>query len=128
MKDNIFDFTKRIAEYLKYLVKQSNPVLYTVTGTTSIDVDIVAAVPDKSIKVIAYSLITTASNANTVTFKSSTTTSLWTVKLQSPADVITGANLSITYPGYLFSTIAGEKLRLDVSAAEELTYSITYYV
>lgn len=126
--DGINELNRKLRLLTDRLYANSNPTLLTVTGTVSTDTDIVAATAGKRIRVTSYSLTTTASNANTITFKSGASTSLWAVKLQSPADVVTGANLSTNYPSYLFSTVAGEKLTLDVSAAEEVTYAITYYV
>jgi hypothetical protein len=126
--DGINELNRKLRLLTDRLYANSNPTLLTVTSTVSADTDIIPAVAGKKIKVVAYSLTTTNSNANTITFKSNASTSLWAVKLQSPADVVTGANLSIAAPSYLFSTNAGEKLTLDVSAAEEVTYSITYFV
>lgn len=96
----------------------------SVTATITADTDIVAAVPGKKIVVLAYSLITTSTTANTVTFKSGGTsgTALWTVPLQALTDTNFGANLSNVF----FSTNVGEKLTLDVTAAVDVTYSITY--
>jgi hypothetical protein len=99
----------------------------TVTGTVTADTDIVAAVASKRIKVIAYSLITGATTANTITFQSNATTALWTVPLQAITGTVAGANLAIPAPSFLFATAAGEKLTLDVSAAQSITYSVTYF-
>jgi hypothetical protein len=99
----------------------------TVTGTVSADTDIVTAVSSKRIKVIAYSLITGATTANVITFQSDATTALWTVPLQAITGTVAGANLAIPAPSFLFATAAGEKLTLDVSAAQSVTYSVTYF-
>lgn len=99
----------------------------TVTGTVSADTDIVAAVASKRIKVIAYSLISASTTSNTITMQSNASTALWTVPLQAPTGTVAGANLSIPAPSFLFATVAGEKLTLDVSAAQNITYSVTYF-
>ena len=99
----------------------------TVTGTVATDTDIVAAVSSKRIKVIAYSLISASATSNTITFQSNASTALWTVPLQALASTIVGANLSISAPSFLFATTAGEKLTLDVSAAVNVTYSVSYF-
>jgi len=101
--------------------------LKTVTGTVSTDTDIVAAVASKRIKVVAFSLISSSATANTITFQSNATDALWTVPLQSIADTMAGANLSVSPPSFLFATAAGEKLTLDVSVAVNITYSVTYF-
>lgn len=99
----------------------------TVTGTVSADTDIVAAVTSKRIKVIAYALFSASTMLNTITFQSNASTALWTVPLQSSSNLIFGANLAIPAPSFLFATVAGEKLTLDVSAAVNVTYSLSYY-
>lgn len=100
----------------------------TVTGTVSVDTDIVAAVVAKKIKVIAYGLFSGATTLNTITFQSNASTALWTVPLQAPAsNSIFGANLATTAPTFLFGTTAGEKLTLDVSSANNVTYNVTYF-
>ena len=99
----------------------------TVTGTVSVDTDIVAAVATKRIKVIAYSLISASTTSNTITFQSNASTALWTIPLQALSGTIVGANLAIAAPSFLFATTAGEKLTLDVSAAVNITYGVSYY-
>lgn len=99
----------------------------TVTGTVSADTDIVAAVTGKRIKVIAVALYTTSTNANTITLKSNNSTAIWTVPLRAITGTISGANLAVPAPSFLCATVAGEKLTLDVSAAESVTYNVTYF-
>lgn len=94
------------------------------------DTDIVAAVASKRIKVIAYSIINQDNTADTVIFKSNGTsgTELWRVYLRGPdANTPFGANLSIPAPSFLFATVAGEKLTVDVSSGATLHISITYF-
>jgi hypothetical protein len=38
-----------------------------------------------------------------------------------------GLNVSVPPPAYLFKTIAGQKLTLDVSAAQSVTYTVSYW-
>lgn len=99
----------------------------TVTGTVSVDTDIVASVAAKRIKVIAYSLISSATTLNTITFQSNASTALWTIPLQAITGTISGANLATSAPSFLFATTAGEKLTLDVSTAQNVTYSLSYF-
>lgn len=107
--------------------------LKTVTsGSTAVtaDTDIVAAVALKRIKVVGYAFFTDSTTQNVLVLKSNGAggTALWTVPLQSPAaGSVFGANLTTSAPGFLFATNAGEKLTLDVGAAVNVWYSITYY-
>lgn len=99
----------------------------TVTGTVSADTDIVAAVASKRIKVFAYSLISASTTSNTITFQSNASTALWTTPLQAITDTMTGSNLAVSVPSFLFATAAGEKLTLDVSAAQNVVYNVSYF-
>lgn len=117
-------------------IKSGNPTsinittgktIKTVTGTVSADTDIVAAVPTKRIKVFAFSLVSASTTANTITFQSDASTALWTTPLQSISATMTGSNLATAVPSFLFATVAGEKLTLDVSAAQSVTYNVSYW-
>lgn len=104
--------------------------LKTYSGTFSSDTDVIAAVTSKRIKVYAYSIINTANTADTVIFKSNGTggTELWRVYLRGPdANTPYGANLATSPPGFLFATVAGEKLTVDVSDTATLHVSIAYF-
>lgn len=93
------------------------------------DTDVVAAVTSKRIKVIAYALFTTGTSASTLAFKSNGAagTLLANVMLQSQASAIFGANLAVPAPSFLFATVAGEKLTLDVGNTDPITGFITYF-
>jgi len=99
------------------------------SGTLTADTDIVAAVSTKRIKVVGYSLTSSGINANTVIFKSNGAagTELWRVLLQSSANISSGANLVTQVPGFLFATVAGEKLTMDVNQTDAIHYSISYF-
>ena len=99
------------------------------SATITADTDIVAAVASKRIKVFAYSITTVSTSENTIIFKSNGTagTELWRVDLQAPTNVVAGANLATSVPGFLFATTAGEKLTADVSAAVAIHLSIAYF-
>lgn len=101
----------------------------TVSGTLTADADVIPAVTGKRIKVCAYSVITTGTNLNLAIFKSNGTagTELWRLALQSVASQVMGANLAVSAPAFLFATVAGEKLTLDVNQSDTLHYSISYY-
>lgn len=101
----------------------------TATVNITADTDIVAAVSSKRIKVIAYALFKTGTNANPILFKSNGTggTELARVLLQSQASAVFGANLAIAAPSFLFATVAGEKLTMDVGDTDTLSGFITYF-
>jgi len=101
----------------------------TVSGTLTADTDLVAAVEAKRIKVVAYSLFTTGTNLDLAIFKTNGTggTELWRVPLQSVASQVMGANLAVSAPAFLFGTVAGEKLTLDVNQSDTIHYSISYF-
>jgi hypothetical protein len=101
----------------------------TASGSLTADTDVIAAVSSKRIKVIAYSFISVGTSATTVIFKSNGTsgTELWRLLMQSSTAIAAGANLAISAPSFLFATVAGEKLTVDVNAADTIHYSITYF-
>lgn len=101
----------------------------TATVNITADTDIVAAVTSKRIKVIAYALFKTGTGANPILFKSNGTggTEVARILLQSQASAVFGANLSIAAPSFLFATVAGEKLTMDVGDSDTLTGFITYF-
>ena len=100
----------------------------TVTGTVSVDTDIVAAVSSKRIKVFYVQLMSASTTSNTITFQSNASTALDTSVLQAPAaSSVFGLNVAVTPPAFLFATVAGEKLTLDVSAAVNVTYTVGYW-
>lgn len=101
--------------------------LKSVTGTVSADTDIVAAVTAKRIKVVSLSLLTSSTTAVTVTLQSGATTALATYPLQAISGGVSGISQSIPAPSFLFATVAGEKLTLDVSAAQSVAYNLTYF-
>lgn len=101
--------------------------LKSVTGSTSVDVDIVAAVATKRIKVYSVSLTTISTTAVTVTMQSNASTAIRTYRLQGPASVTVGIAESTECPTFLFATTAGEKLTLDVSAAVTVFYNVSYW-
>jgi hypothetical protein len=101
----------------------------TVSGSLTADTDVIAAVTGKRLKITAYSLISVGTNANTILFKSNGTagTEQWRVLLQSSTAIAAGANLAVAPPAFIFATVAGEKLTMDVNQTDAVHYSITYF-
>lgn len=88
---------------------------------------LVAAGTNK-LKVFAFSLSTTITTAMTCIFQSGAGgTELWRVILQAPTSISTGANLSVAVPGYLFSTAAATLLNLNLSSANAVHWSVSYF-
>lgn len=111
---------------------QSTRSYKTASGVLTADTDVIAAVAAKRIKVFAYSIISTGTNANAAIFKSNGTagTELWRFLIQGASGSPMGINLAVS-PGvdgaFLFATVAGEKLTLDVGNADSVQYSLAYW-
>jgi hypothetical protein len=122
------EILKSVTKTQPVSLDSTTKTIKNVTGTTNATFTIVAAVPTKRIKVFAYLLITSSTNAVTCTFKSGAGgTSLWTIPLQTISGSISGATLATSIPSFLFATTAGALLELSFSAAQNVTYSISYY-
>lgn len=114
-------------------VDTSKNLLSISSGATPItaDTDLILPVKTKKIKVLSYALFTDSTTQNVVVFKAngSSGTVLWTVPLQTiAAGSIFGANLTTALPGFLFATGVNQALSIDVSAAVNLWYSLTYHI
>lgn len=109
---------------------QHGKTLTTVSGLLTADTDVVAAVTGKRIKVMAYTLVTSGNTGSLVLFKSNGTsgTELWRVPVKGPSSTdLFGANLATDAPSFLFGTVAGEKLTMDVDSSAPIHYSLTYW-
>lgn len=93
------------------------------------DTTIINPVATKRLKVYAYSLISTSSVYVTYAFKDSEAlgTMMWHIPLQAQNWSISGANLSVTPPAFLFGTSPGGTLILNASAQGSAYYSVAYY-
>lgn len=80
------------------------------------------------LKVKAYVLTTTSTTAMTCIFQSGAGgTELWRVLLQGPGSVTVGANLSVPAPDFLFATATATLLNLNLSSANTVMWSVSYY-
>lgn len=80
------------------------------------------------LKVVAFSLTTLSTTAMTCIFQSGASgTELWRVVIQAPTGVSAGANLSTTVPGWLFATASATLLNLNLSSANAVHWSVSYY-
>lgn len=97
------------------------------SASSSGDNTLVAAGTNK-LKVFAFSLTTTTSTSTTCIFQSGASgTELWRVVLQGPGSVTVGANLAVTPPAYLFATASATLLNLNLSAAQTVMWSVSYF-
>jgi len=79
------------------------------------------------LKVHAFSLSTSSTTALTVKFQDGASgTDLWSVLLQAPTSVTTGANLAVSPPAWLFATSSATLLNLNLSSANPVQWSISY--
>lgn len=97
------------------------------TAASSGNNTLIAAVTSKKIKVVAFSLTTTASTATTCIFQSGAGgTELWRVILLPPTGGMAGANLATALPSWLFETAVTTLLNLNLSAANTIHWSVSY--
>lgn len=80
------------------------------------------------LKVYAFTLSTTSTTSVTCIFQSGASgTELWRVVLQAPTSVSTGANLVVQPPAWLFATGTATLLNLNLSAAQTVHWSVSYW-
>lgn len=88
---------------------------------------LVAAGTNK-LKVFAFSLSTTSTTAMTCIFQSGASgTEIWRVILQAATSTNTGANLSVSPPAWLFATASATLLNLNLSSANAVHWSVSYF-
>lgn len=100
---------------------------YTGNGTAGLT--LVSPSANYSFKVFAFSLSTTAQTNTFGRFTngaSSTPTEYWRVALQAPSQGISGANLAVTPPGYLWATGTSTTLSLVLDNVTLVHYSVSY--
>jgi len=105
--------------------------LLTATSTinTSGDNEVIAAVTGYFICVYRYKLRTASTTAVTVTAKNDAGgTVVDTDILQAPVSGIFGSNESVPAPAFLFNTLRGKPLNLNLSGNISVTYSISYFL
>lgn len=80
-------------------------------------------------KVYAYSITTTNQTATQLGFYAGSTL-VWAVRLQALSSAVSGANLAVTPPGYLFENSTGQPITLNTDAASTVagwTFSAAYF-
>lgn len=103
----------------------------TVTGSIASNGNndnVITAVSSKRLKIIAISLRTAYTTLLTATLKNQTTDSaIWTEVMQAVSGTLFGATQAMPAPSFFCATIAGEALRINLSAAQTVYYNITYF-
>lgn len=88
----------------------------------------IVAAGTNRLKVFAFTLSTTSTTAITAKFQSGASgTDIWSVILQAPTSVSTGANLVVSPPAWLFATATATLLNLNLSSANAVQWSISYF-
>lgn len=113
-------------------VRPSVPSLYsvstTVTSTASTAFYELLSSNALSRRVCAYLVTSTAAAAMSVEFMSGTNTTMWGLDIGSGSSGVTGANLAVPGPAYLFATAAGAAVNLRLgSTGVQVRVSFTGY-
>lgn len=100
-------------------VRQVFPTLLSTgrstAGNNSTSLSMVSSVAGQRVKVYAYSITSTMEAVNDVSFYSSAANLLWPIALRSISSGVTGANLAVSPPGWLFATDTGAALNFNVT-------------
>uniref|UniRef100_A0A7V3N5E7 Uncharacterized protein n=1 Tax=candidate division CPR3 bacterium TaxID=2268181 RepID=A0A7V3N5E7_UNCC3 len=107
----------------------SGTVSGSYAGVSALGQTLVSPESGRAIKVYAIALTTTAQVHLTAKFTNGagTPTEYWRYALQAPSSGISGANLAVSPPAYLFATSAGSTLALVLNSASLVHYSIAYF-
>ena len=104
-----------------YNIRQVMPTLrstgFSTFGNTSTSNTVVSSVAAQRVKVYAYSITSTVQAVNEIGFWSSAASLLWPIQLQSFSSGVSGANLAVTPPAWLFGTAAGDPLVAKVTGS-----------
>jgi hypothetical protein len=93
------------------------------TGNGSTRETFVSSAAGARVKVYAYSITSTAQAVNQVGWFSSNANLLWPIVMQSFSSGITGANLAVTPPAWLFATDAANALTFGITGTTG-TYNV----
>ncbi len=98
-------------------------LMQTAGGSTTL----VSSAASVAHKVFAYSVTSTIVATSTVTFLSSAASDVWGLLLGTGSSGVSGANVAVTPPAYLFKTAAGEALGFSASSTGHYRVSISYF-
>jgi hypothetical protein len=102
---------------------QSTSVLITSTHSTAL-YDLITSAASVRHCVYAYMVTSTHTIPSTLVFMSSNSIDRWHVGFGSGSSGITGANLSVSPPGFLFRTDAQNALRVRIEGASSVTSTV----
>lgn len=98
-------------------------------GATSTRTELVSSAASVRVKVFAYSITSTVVTPSTCAFYSSNAQLLWPINLGSASSGITGANLAVTPPAWIFATESAAALNfVTPSSVAEFHVGISYFV
>lgn len=98
---------------------------FSTLGNNSTSATVVTSVAAVRHKVFAYSITSTVQAVNTLTFASSLANPLWQVQMQAFSSGISGANLAVSPPSWLFATEAASPLVFKVTGTTG-TYHVSF--
>ncbi len=98
---------------------------FSTMGNNSTSSTIVSSAASVKVKVYAYSITSTAQAINTLSFASSLANPIWQVQMQAISSGITGANLAVSPPAWLFATEAASPLVFKVTGTTG-TYHLSF--
>ena len=100
---------------IRTILNDLQSTAFSTIGNGSTSSTIVSSVAGQRVKVYAYSITSTVQAVNTLTFASSLANPIWHIAMQAFSSGISGANLAVTPPAWLFATAAAEPLVFKVT-------------
>jgi hypothetical protein len=89
---------------VRHVLNDLQSTCFSTLGNNSTSSTIVSSAAGLRHKVFAYSITSTAQAVNTLSFASSLANPIWVMQMQSISSGITGANLAVSPPAWLFAT------------------------
>ena len=106
--------------------RQSTSLLVNI-GTAGGSTALISSVAALKHKVYAFSVMSTVIAPSSVAFLSSAATERWGLILGSGSSGVTGANLAVTPPGFLFETVTAEALNFSASSTGLYRVSLAWF-
>ena len=100
---------------VRHVLNDLQSTCFSTIGNNSTSATVVTSAASVRHKVFAYSITSTAQAVNTLTFASSLGNPVWHVAMQAFSSGISGANLAVTPPAWLFATEAASPLVFKVT-------------
>jgi hypothetical protein len=112
-------------QLVRVVLNDLQSTAFSTMGNNSTSSTIVSSAASVRHKVYAYSITSTVQAVNTLTFASSLANMLWTVQMQAFSSGISGANLAVTPPAWLFATESASPLVFKVTGTTG-TYHLSF--